>query len=179
VLPVTNPSAPMHIVFTSGSTGTPKGIIIPHSSFCTALHHQLPLLNIDLSSRVFDFASYSFDVAVHNNLATLAAGGCVCVPSEQQRKEDSNKAMNRLKVNTVNLTASMARLLNVEGLERLDTLLLLGEAASAYEIAGWWGKVIVVNTYGPAECTPITTINYEAGDAEAATAIGKGVSAAV
>jgi amino acid adenylation domain-containing protein len=179
VLPAANPSAPMYIVFTSGSTGTPKGIVVPHSSFCTALHHQLPLLNIDSSSRVFDFASYSFDVAVHNNLATLAAGGCVCVPSDQQRKEDFNHAMNRLRVNVVNLTASMARLLNVEGLERLDTLLLLGEAASAYDIAGWRGKVKVVNTYGPAECTPITTINYGAGDAAAAAAIGKGVSAVI
>lgn len=179
VLPAANPSAPMYVVFTSGSTGTPKGIVIPHSSFCTALHHQLPLLNIDSNSRVFDFASYSFDVAIHNNLATLAAGGCVCVPSDQQRTEDFNNAMNRLKVNIVNLTASMARLLNDEGLETLDTLLLLGEAASAYDIAGWEGKVKVVNTYGPAECTPIDTINYGAKDAEAAAAIGKGVSAAI
>lgn len=178
VLPAANPSAPMYVVFTSGSTGTPKGIMVPHFSFCTALHHQLPLLNINSSSRLFDFASYSFDVAVHNNLATLAVGGCVCMPSDQERKEDFNHTMNRLGANIVNLTVSMARLLNNEGLETLDTLLLLGEAVSAYDIAEWQRKVKVVNTYGPAECTPISTINYGARDAEAAAGIGKGVSAA-
>ncbi|KAF5964769.1 male sterility, NAD-binding protein [Fusarium bulbicola] len=66
------PSDIMYGVFTSGSTGSPKGVLISHTNFCSAMRYQLPLLGFRSGCRVLDFASYAFDVAIHDTMATLA-----------------------------------------------------------------------------------------------------------
>ncbi|PHH67310.1 hypothetical protein CDD81_57 [Ophiocordyceps australis] len=75
-----SPGDTVFIVFSSGSTGTPKGVITTHCGFCTAAAHLEPALCLTQESRVYDFAPYSFDVAVHNVLLMLMSGGCICVP---------------------------------------------------------------------------------------------------
>lgn len=167
------PDQAMYVCFTSGSTGKPKGIVISHESFATALHHQAAVLGFSPSSRVFDFASYSFDVAVHNVMTTLAVGACLCIPSDSDRRNNINGSMREMRVNIVNLTATVARLLRPEMTPDLKTLLLLGEAVNATDLEDLWGSFTIINTYGPAECTPISTINLDAQSPVEATGIGK------
>ncbi|KAJ6780765.1 hypothetical protein PWT90_04525 [Aphanocladium album] len=170
---VSDSSAPMYVCFTSGSTGKPKGIVISHEAFATALQHQAEVLEFKPSSRVFDFASYSFDVAVHNVMTTLTIGACLCIPSEEDRKNNINGAMKEMRVTLVNLTATVARLLRPEMIPDLQTLLLLGEAVNATDVEDLWGNFKIINTYGPAECTPISTINLDALTPLEVTGIGK------
>ncbi|KAH7323159.1 hypothetical protein B0I35DRAFT_477044 [Stachybotrys elegans] len=176
-LPRPDASSPMYVCFTSGSTGKPKGIIISHASYCSTLKYQAPVLGLTEESRTFDFASYSFDVAVHNVMTTLAVGGCLCVPSEQQRMESLNETMREMKANSVNLTSSVAQLLRPELVPDLKSLILLGESVSQKDLERLWGQLTITNAYGPAECTPISTVNVAALSPAAGTGIGRGVGA--
>ncbi|KAM4054540.1 AMP-binding enzyme [Hirsutella rhossiliensis] len=168
-----SPKDAMFVVFTSGSTGTPKGVVLSHVNFCSGLKHQLHLLGFTKDSRVFDFASYAFDVAIHNVVATLVAGGCVCIPAEDERRDNISQAMVRMGTTIADLTPSVARLIDPTSVPQLETLILAGEAVSVDDVTRWWGKARVVNAYGPAECN-ISAINSGQSSPEDVTHIGKG-----
>ncbi|KAG6045028.1 D-lysergyl-peptide-synthetase subunit 1, partial [Claviceps sp. LM77 group G4] len=88
-----------YLVFTSGSTGKPKGAIVEHASLSTAAKYMASRLHIDSASRVLQFSSHAWDIPVTEVLVTLRMGGCVCVPSEEERTGNLAKAAERMKVN--------------------------------------------------------------------------------
>ncbi|KAF1733526.1 Nonribosomal peptide synthetase dtxS1 [Beauveria bassiana] len=170
-----SPSDIMYIAFTSGSTGVPKGAVITHRNLASALHYQQDSLRRTSSSRVYDFCSYTFDVSICNVFSTLAAGGCVCVPSEQQRRDSLVESIASLKANAIDLTTSVARLLSPEQVPSIDTIVFGGETLHPKDVARWWGRVNIINLYGPCECTPNCTINASPKSIEDATHLGKGL----
>lgn len=157
VLPNVSSSSLLYLTFTSGSTGTPKGVRISHANFASALHHQRGRIGYDKDSRVYDFASYSFDIAWSNILHTLAYGGCICIPSSQEREDDLVGSMQRLKANAANLTDSVLGLLKPSSLPLLKTVISAGEASKPVTLEEWSSAVSVYQIYGPAECTPLST----------------------
>ncbi|KAK2591374.1 hypothetical protein QQS21_010934 [Conoideocrella luteorostrata] len=167
-------SSTAYIVFTSGSTGTPKGVVISHGNLSSALHHQAAFYGLGPSSRMFGFASYSFDCCIEDALAVLTAGGCFCVPSEQDRIGNLEQSITSSGANVLNLTSSVAQLLSPASLPSVHTIIFGGEALNVADVAPWWGRARVINTYGPAECTPTSVINCDATCPEEATHIGEG-----
>ncbi|KAH6989025.1 hypothetical protein BKA56DRAFT_710304 [Ilyonectria sp. MPI-CAGE-AT-0026] len=147
------PSNALYIVFTSGSTGQPKGAIITHANFSSAHLHQAKLIGFDSGSRVLDFASYAFDMSWYNLLHTLSCGGCLCVPGEDEKRNDLAGAIARLNANFINTTPTVAGLLEDDALQRLTKLELVGETPSAELVSRLKHKAS--NGYGPAECTMI------------------------
>ncbi|KAG0157831.1 hypothetical protein PDIDSM_1845 [Penicillium digitatum] len=120
----------LYVVFTSGSTGTPKGVVVTHLNYSSAILHQQEAHGFKSTSRVYDFASYAFDVCWSNLIHTLTIGACLCIPSEQDRKD--------------NLVESIRS--------------LCGEKLSA-ELARHLSSLVTLkNPYGPSECTPTSTI---------------------
>lgn len=166
-----DPESTIFIVFTSGSTGLPKGVMSSHRSFVSGVHYRRSILEMP-SPRVFDFASYSFDVSADNILATLMIGGCICVPSDSDRQNDIAGAINRLNVNSADLTPSVARLIDPDTVPGLKVLKLGGELSSVSDVARWAPKLKLVNVYGPSECLLIA-INILTEDGNPRT-IGKG-----
>jgi amino acid adenylation domain-containing protein/thioester reductase-like protein len=163
-LPTVSPASRLYIVFTSGSTGAPKGATVTHANFCSAIQHQQSQLGFEKLCRVFDYTSYAFDVAWSNVLHTLTVGACLCIPSEDDRTADIHGSINRLQANFIHLTPTVGRILDPTALDALKKVLFIGEALKASDVAKWeTSGVEVYNTYGPAECTVVSTIHRVQG----------------
>ena len=171
-LPSIPPSTPMYIIFTSGSTGKPKGVVISHANYSSGAVPRARAVGYAPSSRVFDFASYAFDVSIDCMLCTLSAGGTLCVPSDAARMNDLSGAIRESGVNMAHMTPSVARVLDSDIIPALDVLGLGGEAVSSSDAATWGRTTSVVICYGPSECTVGCTAN---NDVSVSTNIGFGV----
>ncbi|KAI7760061.1 hypothetical protein LZL87_012432 [Fusarium oxysporum] len=152
-------NSPAYIIFTSGTTGKPKGTIVDHSAFCTGAYAHGQAMGMTESSRVLQFASYTFDASIMEILTTLIHGGTVCVPSTDERLHDLAGAINRMNVNWALLTPSVAQLLQPSLVPGLETLVLGGEAMSSAHISSWASSVRLMNAYGPSETAVVAAVN--------------------
>ncbi|KAF1941350.1 nonribosomal peptide synthetase 6 [Clathrospora elynae] len=160
-LPKVSPSQPLYIQFTSGSTGLPKGCIITHSQYTSGAIPRADAVGYRSHSRVLDFASYAFDVCIDSMLCTLAHGATLCTPSDERRMNDMSGAMRDMRVTFAGMTPSVARTLDVDILDHLDSIALGGEGVSISDAMSWGQKTRVVNAYGPSEATVGATINAD------------------
>lgn len=178
-LPVVHPSTLMYIIFTSGSTGTPKGVQVSHRSYSSSAFPRAKAVGYNNNSRVLDFASYAFDVSIDSMILTLANGGCLCIPSDEDRLNDINTAMRSMEVNYAGLTPSVARILDLDVIASLEGLGLGGEAASVSDVALWGQYARIIIGYGPCECTIGCTVNSNAAANRDYITIGPGNGAAI
>ncbi|KAI1342742.1 hypothetical protein F5Y15DRAFT_266632 [Xylariaceae sp. FL0016] len=153
-----DPENALFVVFTSGSTGTPKGAVITHSGFSSATMHQRQAFGMTTSTRVLDFASYAFDVAWFNLLHTLSVGGCLCIPSDQERRDDLLGTIKRFSANYLFLTPSLGRHLDSQSAPTIKDFMMGGEGVGLGDMAGWADDVRVRVAYGPAECTVMSHV---------------------
>lgn len=153
-------TTPLYIQFTSGSTGRPKGVVVSHSNYTSGAIPRAAVVGYTSTSRVFEFASYAFDVSIDCMLCTLAMGGTICIPSDADRMNDLGGAIAASGANMAHMTPSVARVLDPKVISGLDVLGLGGEAVSAADAAAWSkGKTSVIIAYGPSECTVGCTVN--------------------
>ncbi|KAI0854078.1 acetyl-CoA synthetase-like protein [Daldinia vernicosa] len=172
--PTIDLSSAAYAIFTSGSTGTPKGAIITNGNVASVSQQALPL-NLTKESRVYDFVSYSFGLSLINVLPTLAVGGCVCVPSEQDRKSHLASSLTSLKATHVWLTPSIAETLSPEQVPTLKMMGFGGEALRVKDVLPWWERIEVRNGYGASECSSLISVKFNPSDPENACQIGPGV----
>ncbi|KAH3958337.1 hypothetical protein HBH70_187070 [Parastagonospora nodorum] len=158
-LPKVSPSANMYIQFTSGSTGLPKGCLVSHSQYTTGAIPRGWHVGYREHSRVFDFASYAFDVSIDTMFCTLAIGATLCTPSEERRMNDLSGVMRDLRVTLAGMTPSVARTLDTDVLDKLESLGLGGEGLTPNDAISFGRRTRVVNAYGPSECTVGATVN--------------------
>lgn len=173
-LPCVSPSSLMYIIFTSGSTGIPKGVMISHRSYTSSAIPRAAAVGYSENLRVLDFASYAFDVSIDSMLLTLGSGGCLCIPSDEDRINDINGVMRRMRISYAGITPSMARLLDPDVITGLSVLGLGGEAASARDVNHWGRETRIVIGYGPCECTIGCTINEDVATGRDYISIGPG-----
>ena len=178
-LPEVPPSALMYIIFTSGSTGTPKGVQISHETYTSSAYPRAAAVGYTEQSRVLDFASYAFDVSIDSMLLTLANGGCLCIPSDEDRLNDINGVIRNMQVNYAGITPSVARILDLDVIASMTALGLGGEAASPSDVNLWGQHTRIVIGYGPCECTIGCTVNSSAATGRGYITIGPGNGAAM
>ena len=152
-LPLVTPTNPAFVLFTSGSTGKPKGIVVEHGSLCTSSKAHGTNRKVGPHTRLLQFAAYTFDVSVADIFTTLQRGGCICIPSEEERTNDLAGAINRMNVNYGFLTPTVAGLLQPSAVPGLRTLILGGEMLTQDNIQTWAPVVDLIISYGMAECS--------------------------
>ncbi|KAH9861676.1 hypothetical protein J1614_011429 [Plenodomus biglobosus] len=158
-LPQVNSESRAYVFYTSGSTGKPKGAEICHYQWTTSSSAFSPGWNINKSSRVLQFASYTFDACLIEIFSTLMCGGTVCVPDQAARTNDLVGVINQFNVNWATLTPSVVRMMQPSQVPNLKTLVLVGEAMSQQDLDTWANKLTLGNGYGPTECAAISTSN--------------------
>ncbi|MCJ1378651.1 hypothetical protein MMC17_001750 [Xylographa soralifera] len=152
-LPFVKATSPAYVSFTSGSTGKPKGIVVEHGSLITSIRAHGDKFNFSPEMRALQFAAYAFDASISDTISVLVHGGCICVPSEQERLRDLAGAMNRMGVNWSFLTPKVASTLSPSDVPALKSILLGGEAVSIEDVRPWIDASDVFVAYGPTETT--------------------------
>jgi amino acid adenylation domain-containing protein len=164
----------MYITFTSGTTGKPKGITTEHSGFYCMAVANAKALKIDSTTKMLQFASYSFDVSNRDTLVTLMFGGCVCIPSEDDRLNNLTRFMNQHQVTLASLTPSMASTLSPSSCPTLRGLVLGGEPMTETHVSTWAKHVKLFNAYGVSESTGIAALASDINPGFSPSNIGYG-----
>lgn len=177
LLPTASPYSTAYVLFTSGTTGKPKGIIMPHASICASIKHHSAAFGMGPHSRTLQFGAHTFDLSIGEIFSTLSAGGCICVPSEQERLEDLAGAITRLRANTLLVVPTVLNLLSPPDVPTLETVVLAGEPIPQETVARWADKAELHCAYGPSETAVWCSGNLGVStDADAAN-IGRGIGA--
>ena len=87
----------------------------------------------------------------------LAAGGCICIPSDEERMNNMEGAMSAMKVNWSFFVPSVARTLSPSEIPSLRLLVLGGETLAPSDLEMWLPHVELHIAYGPTECTVMIT----------------------
>jgi amino acid adenylation domain-containing protein/thioester reductase-like protein len=144
------PKDPIFVLFTSGSTGKPKGMIHEHGAICTHAITHGEAMGYH-GARVLQFAAHTFDVAIIDIFTTLIFGGCICIPSEEDRRSNIVEVINSMRADYAILTPSFAGLIEPFEVPTLKTLAIGGEALPQDRIQRWAENVSLIQIYGPAE----------------------------
>ncbi|KAK9777069.1 putative Carrier domain-containing protein [Seiridium cardinale] len=159
IQPIVQPTNAAFVVYTSGSTGRPKGCVLEHHSVLKSQLVNGEAMQITPSSRVLQFATYTFDVSICEIFAPLVKGACVCVISDAERDSDLAAAINARQADWFMLTPSVAQLVSPSDVPTLKTLVFGGEALSRDAIDIWSPHVHIANMWGPTECGNSACIN--------------------
>ncbi|KAK4153960.1 hypothetical protein C8A00DRAFT_33292 [Chaetomidium leptoderma] len=164
------PSNLAYALFTSGSTGRPKAVMIEHVTVSSSTYgHGMAMDFADFPRRTVQFASYTFDACIAEIFTALHFGGCICVPTEQERRNDLASFIREFRCDWAFFTPSFVRLLRPEEIPSMKTVVLGGEALNQECIDVWADKVHLMNGYGPTEtCVFAVTRAVPGAGAEAA-----------
>lgn len=142
---------PACVVSTSGNSGTTKQLIFDHEAVCSSVAANRDAHDFSPATRTLQLYPYDHHLSIAEMLFTLAEGGCICTPSEDERLTDMAAACRRMKPTLTCLTPSVADMLEPDDLASIETIILSGESMTSSNVRKWASRVNLVNGYGPAE----------------------------
>ncbi|QWP75373.1 amino acid adenylation domain-containing protein [Lysobacter sp. K5869] len=153
-----------YVIYTSGSTGQPKGVMIEHGNASNFVAWALRDAGADGLARTLFATSISFDLAVYEIFATLAAGGTVEIVRDALDPPSGPVEL----INTV--PSAMSALLQAQAVPAAARRInLAGEplrAALVERVFAQTAAQAVHNLYGPTETTTYSTgVRIERGQA--------------
>lgn len=152
-----DPGDSCYCLYTSGTTGTPKGCEITHDNAVQAMKAFQRLFegHWDDESRWLQFASFHFDVTVLEQYWSWSVGMALVAAPRDIILDDITAAIRRLDITHIDLTPSLARLLDPADVPSLCRgVFITGGEALKQEILDVWGpQGVIYNAYGPTEAT--------------------------
>ncbi|MEU3273855.1 amino acid adenylation domain-containing protein [Saccharomonospora sp. NPDC006951] len=150
-----------YVIYTSGSTGRPKGVVVTHEGIGSLVATAVDRLGVDEHSRVAQFASSGFDVAVWDLTMSLATGArSVIVPAERRvaGKELTEYLTGNHATHFI-LPPSLVSALPPDCALPEGAVLVVGtETVPPELVARWSGRLRVVAAYGLTEATVNSTL---------------------
>src|SRR5215471_3355155 len=150
----------VYVIYTSGSTGQPKGVELIHSGLTNLVtwHHRA--FQVTATDRASAQSTLGFDAAVWELWSYLTAGASLHLPDESFRNDAT--ALRDWMVSR-KITISFAATAIAEQLLQLDWpantglryLLTGADTLKTYPSARL--PFVLVNNYGPTECTVVST----------------------
>ncbi|CAB4893709.1 unannotated protein [freshwater metagenome] len=167
--------AAAYVIYTSGSTGRPKGVVLSHEGIGSLIATAVDRLGVDGDSRVVQFASVGFDVAVWDLCMALGVGGRVVVVPSDRRV--AGPALTHYIADHggthMILPPSLVGALPDDCTLPDGAVLVVGtEAVPAAVIARWGARLRVVVAYGLTEATVNSTLWTARPDHEGPVPIG-------
>jgi len=167
-----------YAIYTSGSTGRPKGVLLQHRGLTNLALAQAKVFGVSQTTRVLQFASFSFDAAVSEIFKTLLSGATLVLANAESLLPVMPllNLLREQRITMVTLPPSVLAVLPNDDLPDLRTVISAGEACSA-EIAASWssGGRRFLNAYGPTEITVCATCT-EPLDGNSKPSIGKPIA---
>ena len=163
------PSHLAYLIYTSGSTGLPKGVLVEHGGLCNMAVAQIRSFDVASDSRIFQFASFSFDACISEVLMALCRGALLYIPVEVRMSEELVQAFDHYGITHATLPpAVLASMREKADLKSLRTLITAGEVLTNGLVKRWAQERQLINAYGPTEATVCATLHEcqaeEAGD---------------
>lgn len=158
----------MYVIFTSGSTGKPKGVNVYKKGFENLMQWYIGEFHMSELDKMLLTTSPSFDMTQKSIYAPLMTGGkLVLLKSEFYDATEISNIIDKQKITLISLTPSAfypvleeTEKLNFSKLSTLRHVFLGGEPILANRLVEWSVSsnfnAVIVNTYGPTECTDIT-----------------------
>jgi amino acid adenylation domain-containing protein/non-ribosomal peptide synthase protein (TIGR01720 family) len=149
-----------YIIYTSGSTGKPKGVMVPHTGLTNLAQAQIKTFNIQTSSRVLQFASFSFDASISEIIMTLGAGARLYLATKESLLPGASliALLQNYGITHITLPPTALAVLPPEQLPALQTIIVAGEACPPDLVARWSMGRRFFNAYGPTEASVCATI---------------------
>jgi len=149
-----------YVIYTSGSTGQPKGVQISHASLLNLVRWHLQAFDMSSSDVASQMASLGFDAAVWEIWPCLVAGAKLCLVDDHVRLSPTDL---RDLILARNITISFMptpvaeNVLAVEWPEKTSLKTLLAGGDRLHRCVSRPLPFLLINNYGPTECTVIAS----------------------
>jgi amino acid adenylation domain-containing protein len=167
-----------YIVYTSGSTGTPKGVEITHGN----LNHLIAWHNEAFLVTATDHASHlaglGFDAAVWEIWPYLAAGASISLVDQTTRTSPSllQRWLIEQHISIAFVPTPVAEpMIAMTWPHDIALRILLTGGDTLHAAPGMPQPFVLVNNYGPTECTVVATSGVVATQSQGMPSIGRAI----
>ncbi len=149
------PQDAAYLIFTSGSTGRPKGVLVEHGNIANFAAAAAKHFAITPKARVSLVTGFGFDVSVGDMAMTLAAGGCLVLPTDIEALPGAAMArfLRQSSISHLSTTPSTLTTIPAGDFPDLACVIVIGEVCPPALVGRWAKGQRFFNAYGPTEAT--------------------------